>query len=211
MNTTVVYSTFNNKYSDYYTMYVTGVDEYPGVNAYRCYGSYRMTSGVESLGFCYAKDDNNIIYSYDDIKQHIYIPYLTPTDFPAVFVKNLFKDDTGWYFEQVYKNVIQIPCFAKDNGTILKAIVITINNDLITQGFSVSVPVFISSTKDNNNFIYEYVMRLDMPASAVSHNPGEIEGTYINRNDVYIPATYVLVFIDNDGNEFKMKAIDIVV
>jgi hypothetical protein len=211
MNTTVVYSTFNNKYSDYYTMYVTGVDEYPGVNAYRCYGSYRMTSGVESLGFCYAKDDNNIIYSYDDIKQHIYIPYLTPTDFPAVFVKNLFKDDTGWYFEQVYKNVIQIPCFAKNNGTILKAIKITINDDLKNQGFSVSVPVFISSTKDNNNFIYEYVMRLDMPASAVSHNPGEIEGTYINRNDVYIPATYVLVFIDNDGNEFKMKAIDIVV
>jgi hypothetical protein len=211
MNTTVVYSTFNNKYSDYYTMYVTGVDEYPGVNAYRCYGSYRMTSGVESLGFCYAKDDNNIIYSYDDIKQHIYIPYLTPTDFPAVFVKNLFKDDTGWYFEQVYKNVIQIPCFAKDNGTILNAIEITINNDLISQGFSVSVPVFISSTKDNNNFIYEYVMRLDMPASAVLHNPGEIEGTYINRNDVYIPATYVLVFMDIDGNEFRMKAIDIVV
>jgi hypothetical protein len=202
MNTTVVYSTFNNKYTDYLNS--------PSENStYKNYGTYRMTSGVESLGFCYDRYDN--IYIYNDIKQHIYIPFNN--------ILNLFKDDTGWYFEQVYKNVIQIPCFAKDNGTILKAIEITINNDLISQGFSVSVPVFISSTKDNNNFIYEYVMRLDMPASAVKINnttpatsvPTAKHGAYYTFYDVYIPATYVLVFMDIDGNEFRMKAIDIVV
>jgi hypothetical protein len=164
-----------------------------------------MTSGVESLGFCYAKNVNNIIYSSGGIKQHIYIPFNN--------ILNLYKDDTGWYFEQVYKNVIQIPCFAKNNGTILKAIEITINK----QGFSVSVPVFISSTKDNNNFIYEYVMRLDIPAGAVKISPNTQATSVPTAKhgaifyDLYIPATYVLVFIDNDGNEFKMKAIDIVV
>lgn len=232
IKTTVAYSNFYVKRSKY-KAYYNNLSIYNGnsnaavfvengkFNYHKLYGAYRMTSGVESLGF--TQVDGDTFYNVGG-KTFVMIPSLKTLNVQQNGVNrqdNVLKINSIWYYEQVYKNIIQIPCFGIDSDVYLKNIEITSNN----ADYKITVPKFVSSTIDNSNniFMYEYILNVEiLNRSRVLYGSNGFptlgisdlvyDSSVMNtpsQSDLFISADFVLVFADSTGKEIRMKAKDI--
>jgi hypothetical protein len=230
-NTTVAYSNFFVKRQNY-KAYYTGSTTFTNLttiaqpvpntvinlnnalikyNTHRMYGAYRMTSGVESLGF--VQEANSSTENNFYTNSGILIPYLKTmyyigtTVFSDRITPNLLKYGK-FYFEQVYKNIIKIPVFDLESNVYLKNIEIKSLNPL----YDIKVVSFISSTVEGSNdtFMYEYMVKVEIDNSEIDEPATTNYGTGVlkYRADFLVRAEYTLVFADINDNEIRLKVKD---
>lgn len=240
-NSTVVYSNFLVKRQNYLAYYdITGVT-YQGYtdsvytipssirfdaeltapngvskyNFHRAYGSYRMTSGIESLGFVQKANNTTQVQLYEKNGKNntgVLIPFVWEdrTFGTDTYYNNLLYYNNTYYFEQVYRNIIKVPIFNTSSEVYMKNIEIK----SLDVNYTINVVSFISSTVDDSNdtFMYEYMIKVDINYNQMIS--GSIFIDYAtsrlkDQSEYFVEAEYTLVFADNTGKEIRLKVKDI--